>query len=62
MRCGTMLGGRLASAADKSDLENIISATNIDEFWIGAYEAPGGKIILSDGRRKIRRPQTPSGK
>ena len=60
VKCGTMLGGRLVSAADKNDLENVITATDIEEdFWIGAYrsETPGGKIILSDGRRTIREPQ-----
>ena len=38
VKCGMMYGGRLASAADKNDLENIIAATNVHhEFWIGAY-------------------------
>ena len=57
VRCGTMHGGRLASVADKIDLEHITTATAIsDEFWIGAYrsETPGGRIVLSDGRRKIK--------
>ena len=51
-----MHGGRLASAANKIELEDLIAATSIDQFWIGAYrsETPGGKIILSDGRRKVR--------
>jgi hypothetical protein len=51
-----MHGGRLASAANKNELKDLIAATSIDEFWIGAYrsETPGGKIILSDGRRKVR--------
>ena len=51
-----MHGGRLASAANKNELEDLISATSTDQFWIGAYrsETPGGKIILSDGRRKVR--------
>ena len=51
-----MHGGRLASVANKNELEDLIAATSIDEFWIGAYrsETPGGKIILSDGRRKVR--------
>ena len=51
-----MHGGRLASAANKNELEDLIAATSIDQFWIGAYrsETPGGKIILSDGRRKVR--------
>ena len=56
VKCGTMHGGRLASAANKNELEDLISATSTDQFWIGAYrsEMPGGKIILSDGRRKVR--------
>ena len=57
VRCGTMHGGRLASVADKIDLEHVITATAItDEFWVGAYrsETPGGRIVLSDGRRKIK--------
>ena len=37
VKCGMMYGGRLASAADKDDLEHIIAATNTHEFWIGAY-------------------------
>ena len=51
-----MYGGRLASIANKYELEDLIVATSIDHFWIGAYrsETPGGKIILSDGRRKVR--------
>ena len=52
-----MHGGRLASVADKIDLEHVITATAMsDEFWIGAYrsETPGGRIVLSDGRRKIK--------
>ena len=57
VRCGTTHGGRLASVADKIDLEHVITATAItDEFWIGAYrsQTPGGRIVLSDGRRKIK--------
>ena len=51
-----MHGGRLASAANKNELEDLIAATSIDQFWIGAYrsETPGGNIILTDGRRKVR--------
>ena len=57
VRCGTTHGGRLASVADKIDLEHVITATAMsDEFWIGAYrsQTPGGRIVLSDGRRKIK--------
>ena len=45
-------------------MEHIIAATDIeDDFWVGAYrsETPGGKIILSDGRRKIKEPETSGG-
>ena len=54
----------LLSIANRDDLEHIIAATDIeDDFWVGDYrsETPGGKIILSDGRRKIREPQSSGG-